>query len=444
MDQSTRRDRDARLAFFKGLDEKQVRALYELAAIKKIQPDTVLFKEGDRDKAVYVILEGKIKIEKRHHQETKLVEILRDGDYIGGIDYIGDASRTTTAIAVEPSSVMKIDNETMAAFDEKSQIFFLKLLYDSASSKIRQLENRERELSVKNTLLMKEVFYERAQKKMDFSKSEIIQGLVKKIPKLPVFASSLVTMLVDERTSAEDLTEQIRNDPSLVGTVLKTVNSPYYGFRQKISDIHRAIVMLGFNEMYQLIVSEGVRQSMPKTPEFQKVHSHCIAISRIAAIISQETHVGRPAEMATIGLLHDIGHVVIQLLIQQNAKFSIFIDALDPAQLGSLLLRSWNLPEIICGCVRFQSYPEFVPPQSIDPEIRDNVILLYLSHLCLEYFQKNKDHGLSTIFLEDYTQLIDLKEYSVDDICRVWILPGLKKNMESLPVSLKRLIKSDE
>jgi len=308
----------------------------------------------------------------------------------------------------------------MNGLEDKTQLFLYKWLNDLVVTRINRLEARGKKLTIKNAQLMKDIFDERAHGKADLSNSEIIQNILNKIPRLPVFANSLVGMLIDERTSADALTEKIKNDPSLVGVVMKTVNSSYYGFKQKISDIHRAIVLLGFNEMYQLVIAEGIRQAMPKNAEFQKVQTHCVVISYIASLLSQETHVGKPAEMATIGLLHDLGRVVTQM--------------------GSLLLRSWNLPDVVWKSAKFQSYPEFSPPTTIDVEIRDNVILLYLAHLCLDFFQEHTENGLSKTFLEEHAQLVNLKKFSVPDIARKCVLPGLIKNTKTLPVFLRQLV----
>ncbi len=440
MDNTKKKDRSERLAFFKNLDDKQIKTLYNLFTIKKLQAGDVLFKEGDIVQTVYLILRGEIKIEINHPGKPMQIETLGEGDCIGEIAFFKKVPKIVSAIAYEPSSVMAIDKITITALEDKTQLFLCKWINGLAASRINKLEAKEKTLTVKSKQLMKDIFYKRTHDKADFSNSEIIQSILNKIPRLPAFATSLVGMLLNERTSVDQLSNQIKNDPSLVGIIMKTVNSSYYGFTRKISDIHRAIVLLGFNEIYQLVVAEGVRQAMPKTPEFEKIHSHCVAISRIASVLSQETRVGKPAEMATIGLLHDLGQVVIQLLKNQNPKLAPFISVLDHSQMGSLLLKSWNLPDVIWKTVGFQSYPEFSPPSNIDGEIRNNVILLYMAHLCYEVFQEHTKDALSTAFLEEHSQQLNLKGFPVADIARECVLPGLKNNIHTLPASFRQLL----
>ncbi len=439
-----KKNRDARLAFFKGLDKKQIKTLYDLSTIKKMQPGDVLFKKGDTDQTLNVILSGKLNVEKYKNGKGKLVETLGEGSYVGGIPSLRKTPRTTSAVACKPSTVLIIDRDTMGALEGKTQLFFHKLLNDQASEKMGKLEEENGKLSLKNSLLLEDIYAARVQDKVDFSTAELIQDIMRKIPRLPAFASSLTSMLLDNRTSADDISEQIRNDPSLVGTVMKTVNSSFYGFSQKVADIQRAIVLLGFNEIYQLLIAEGVRQTMPKAPEFTEIHVHSVAISRIASLLSKESRVAKPAEMATIGLLHNTGQLVIQLLKDQNPKLSLFFDLLDHSQMGSLLLKSWNLPDIVWRSVEFQSYPEFSLPENIDPEIRNGVTLLYISRLCFEFIRKSEERSLSTVFLEDYTQLINFKDFSVAEICQGFIIPELRRSSDTLPSSLKELIENQQ
>ena len=73
-------------------------------------------------------------------------------------------------------------------------------------------------------------------------------------------------------------------------------------------------------------MAESVRRTMPDNPEFQELHFHSVAISQISFILSQAKHIAKPAQMATIGLLHDLGQIVILLLKQQNPKLYLESD----------------------------------------------------------------------------------------------------------------------
>ena len=425
---------------FNGLSEKEINTLYRLATIKKLQPGDILIKAGDIDQTIYLILSGKIRIMEVVERQAKGAVFLHKGDWIGGFGLVRKIHRTASVVAAEPSSVMAVNRKTLDALEEKIQLFFFKHLNNLAIERIGQLEERNKELSNKNIKLIKDIYRERTKGITDLQHSEMVQNILKKVPKLPVFVTTLANDLIGGRISSMEVAEQIKRDPSLVGIILKTINSVYYGFQKKISDIHHATVLLGFNELYQLVIAEGVRQTMPDIPSFQELHSHCVAISQISFVLSQETRVGKPVQMATIGLMHDIGQIVILLLKKQNPKLAMFIDSLDRSQMGGLLLKSWNLPNVIWKSIEFQSFPEFAHPTNIPAEILDNTAVLYLSHLCYDIYQNKLEHELHTTFLDEYKQLLNLEKYSVVDIAYGHVLPSLSKKINSLPMSLRKLI----
>ncbi len=433
MKKSVEKNSNERPAQFNGLSEKEINTLYGLASIKKLQPGDILIKKGDIDLTFYVILSGKIRIGKGGR-------LLHPGDWVGGIDFVRQVPFTASAIAAEPSSVMAVNGKTLDALEAKTQLFFFKHLNNLVIEEISRLEGKQKKLVDKNIKLMKDIYRERTKCIADLQQHEIIQNVLKKVPKLPVFATTLANDLMGDRISSKEVSEQITKDPSLVGIVLKTINSAYYGFQKKISDIHHATVLLGFNQLYQLILAEGVRRTMPDIPSFHELHSHCVAMSHISFALSQETRIGKPVQLATIGLMHNLGQIVILLLKKQNPKLAIYIDSIDRAQIGGLLLKSWNLPDVVWKSIEFQFFPEFSLPNNIPEEIRNNVTILYISHFCYEIYQGKSEKELPTTFLDEYKQLLSLQKYSLADIANKHVLPNLDKNVKSLPLSLRQLI----
>jgi HD-like signal output (HDOD) protein len=146
--------------------------------------------------------------------------------------------------------------------------------------------------------------------------------------------------------------------------------------------------------------------------------------------------------MATIGLLHDLGQIVILLLKQQNPKLAGLLDTLDRAQVGGMLLKSWSLPDVVWQSIEYQFYPEFSPPDNIPAEIQNKIAILYIAHLCYEHYQGKTEDQLPTTFLSEYKQLLKLERYSLAEIAHGIVLPGLMKKINALPAPLRKLIKA--
>jgi HD-like signal output (HDOD) protein len=337
--------------------------------------------------------------------------------------------------------VMVIEKSTLEALEEKTQLFFFKRLNDLAFERIRSLEARESDLARKNKSLRNNLMFGRAQKKVDYGSSELVQGIVQKIPKLPVFATTLAVKLLEEDISAAEIGDLIKGDPSLVGAVLKTVNSPYFGFQKKISDINHAVVLLGFNQLHQLVVGEGVRRTMPDRAVFRELHAHSSAVSQIAFTLSQTSGVGKPSQVATIGLLHDLGRGIVELLKEQNPKISVLLEGADPSQIGSLLLKMWNLPEVVWKSAECQVLPEYKPPSEIPADVRDLVATLYLSHLGYAFLQGRPEEEMATSFLEEYLELFRWEKLTIAGMMETKILPPIAKRMETYPAAFRDLLK---
>jgi HD-like signal output (HDOD) protein len=335
---------------------------------------------------------------------------------------------------------MAINIDRINTFEEKTQLYFYKVLHNLAGDPFSQFEAREKELIGKNRNLTEDIFSARTRDKTDYQRLKMVRGIIKKVPRLPMFIHSLVSKIMDDRVSPNEIAEHVKEDPSLMGIVLKTVNSSYYGFQKKISDISHAIVLIGLNGMFQLITAEGARRSMPDTPGFHELHFHSVAVSHFAFELSQNLQLGKPSQIATIGMVHDLGQVVIQLLKEQNPNLAILIDALNSAQMGSLLLKEWNLPDVVWKSVEFQRYPEFSPPDNVPDKIRNMVVILYLAHLCYGFFQNKTEDELPTTFLDEYKRFLNRETFSVANFALKCVLPGLIKKFDTLPISLRQLL----
>ena len=430
-------------SIFFGLNDKDLKTLYACSEIKGLASGEVLMKEGNAGKTVYIILEGELKIMKDiNGGRPRQVADLHSGDWVGEITFSKKVLRTTSAIASIPSVVMSINDATLSSLNAKSQIFFLKKFNDLANERTSQLASNEKELNSLNRRLIDRIYSERFKSSIDYNGSEMVRGIIKKIPTLPSFSSTLLIQLVQKNISLREAGDLIKQDPSLVAVVLKAVNSSYYGFRQKISDVNHALVLIGFSKIYQLIVAEGVQRTMPNTPDFKALQSHSVAISHIAFGLSMTSRIGNPSEIATIALLHDLGRGVILLLKKQNSSLGILIDSMDHARLGTCLLKEWGLPDMLTRCLEFQSYPELLPPDMIPMEVRDNVVILHLAHLCFNLFEGKSDSVLSDIFLAEYMKFLGQGQLGLGQFVRKSLLPTLAKGFEAYPIPFRKLLKN--
>ena len=428
-------------AVFSELSEKDLNVLYAYSEIRGLTTGEVLMREGEINQTMYVILKGALKVMRDTNGRPREIATLRSGDWVGEIAFSKKIPRTASAVASIPSIVMAITNATLNALNGETQVFFLKKLNDLANKRIGQLVSNERDLNSLNRRLIDRMHSEYFQREIDYSNSELIRKIIKKIPRLPSFASTLAIRLADKNVSLSEVTGLIKQDPSSVAVVLKAVNSAYYGLRQKVSDVNHALMLIGFSRICQLILHEGLKRTMPNTQSFHSLQSHSMAISHIAFELSLEAKIEHPSEMATIGLLHDLGRCIILLVRKQNPSLGILIDSLDHARLGALLLKEWGMPDVLTRSLEFQSYPELLPPDMIHMEIRNNVVILYLAHLCFNHLKGNSEHPLPDVFLVENLRLFGWEQLDLSQIVRKYLLPTFTKRIGSYPIPFRKLLK---
>lgn len=430
---------------FEGLTDSQLVTVYKIGSVNKINTGGVLVKEGDADPVIYLVLQGAAQILKKVKGQARQLAVVRQGDWVPQPLFFKNQRRTASVIALEPLTVFVLNESCLNALPDKIQIAIYKNLNKLLGRHINDLITEQVASSDRNTLLTSHLTNLLQARRDQYAGSEMIQNFLKRIPRLPIYASRLAIVLLDENVSTRDVTELAKLDPSLVGMVLKTVNSAYYGFRHKVSDFQHAVLLLGFNQIYQMITDIGIRSTMPKTREFQDLQFHSMMVSFIGFEIAQLYNTKKALLISTVGLLHDIGKSVILLLKQRNPKMTLLIDMLDHSKIGSLLLKKWNIPDIVCESLEYQSYPEFLPPEIIPEEYRKNVTILYIAHLCYQYLLGKSESDMPTAFLGEYMDVLGCSERSIAELVEKKVLPSLDKKLKTFPEAVRDfLIKSKD
>ncbi|MBW2107177.1 MAG: HDOD domain-containing protein [Deltaproteobacteria bacterium] len=427
-----------------GLSDKELVSLYNTTAVTKLAAGEPLVIQGDTDERVFLILEGSARVRERSNGLEREVSVLHRGDVIPGASSYGRGARPATVVAAEPLSALVLDENDLNVVSPRVHAAIYKNLYDHTQKRLDELVVRQKALSVRSKRLASAVLNLIQIRSGHYEESEMIRGMIQHIPRLPMYANRLAVVILDENVSTRDVAELAKLDPSLVSVVLKTVNSAYYGFKRKISDFQHAVLLLGFNQVYQLVMDVGIRSTMPKTPEFRELLLHSMLVSFIGFEISQLVSVKKAVSVSTVGLLHDIGRSVVLLLKGKHPKMGFLIDMLDQARLGALLLKQWNIPDLVCRTLEYQDYPFWLPPEYIPEKHRSQVSILYLAHLCYEYLKGRPEKTLKTAFLADYFRFLKRPERSLSEFVDRVVLPSLKKKSKTFPEEVRAFLNKEE
>ncbi len=253
---------------------------------------------------------------------------------------------------------------------------------------------------------------------------------------LPDIYFQVNEMISDPRFSVENIGRVIAKDPALSARLLKVVNSPFYGFQAKIDTVSRAIVVIGIDDLKNLILATSVVDKFNKIPcelvDMTTFWMHSVNCGVIAKLLAKESLVLHSERLFLAGLLHNIGSLVLYhkmpneslkvLLAADNDRNLIGgleqeIIGFNHAEMSGELIKSWGLPESLYEAIACYLNPAAAQVHKLDA---------YL--LSLAAFLVNaSDQGL---VIEDVIDELDQRQFSLIHLKKDQIL-GVVHQAES-------------
>jgi len=179
----------------------------------------------------------------------------------------------------------------------------------------------------------------------------------KTLPTLPGVINKLNSLSDNDKSSVQEMARIVSSDQVLSARILRLANSPSYGF-YRVSTISNAMILLGVNVVKSLALSSSIFEIMEK--DSVGLWEHSLGTGVAANLIATRLGLPEREEIATAGLLHDIGKVIISLkcsaaedevrrvikekhIYMREAEQEV-IDT-DHAEVGAWLAKSWFLPD---------------------------------------------------------------------------------------------------
>lgn len=127
----------ASVQLFAGLSEEDQAKLAELMSEETLRRGESLFHEGDSGEHLFIIVDGKIKLGHASDDgRENLIAILGPGEIIGELSLFDKGSRSTSATAVAPTTLMSLSHPDLMGFIDTNP--------DMAKHMLRQLAQRLR------------------------------------------------------------------------------------------------------------------------------------------------------------------------------------------------------------------------------------------------------------------------------------------------------------
>jgi putative nucleotidyltransferase with HDIG domain len=205
-------------------------------------------------------------------------------------------------------------------------------------------------------------------------KIETVLPLIKELPTLPDVIFKVNEVVNDPSTSASDLETVISRDQAIAAKILRLVNSAFYGLPGRVDTLSRAIPLLGFSTVRNLVMSLSIFNiSTISDFDMKAFWRHSFATSTAAKAIAQSDGLPDADSQSLAGLLHDMGKIVLfqNFIKEYQAVFKFmeqrkltFIQAerhlysTDHAEVGGALAERWAFPPNITAAIAHHHNPE--------------------------------------------------------------------------------------
>jgi len=201
---------------------------------------------------------------------------------------------------------------------------------------------------------------------------------LKKLPMIPPLYLEIMDCLKSADCTSNKMGEIISHDMGMTVTLLQLVNSPFFGHSRNVTNLGKAVSLLGFDTVRAIALSSQIfaqfDQRKLQNNRLRGLWEHSLLIGAVARDITlaenQERKMVDDAFIA--GLLHDIGKLVIAYnypeghkeILEKSFRERISLEEAEVrvlgashAEIGGYLLDLWGFPYPVVEAVFFNHAP---------------------------------------------------------------------------------------
>ncbi len=160
-------------------------------------------------------------------------------------------------------------------------------------------------------------------------------------------------------------------DISLSASLIKTVNSPFFGLQRKVSAVQDALMMLGLEVASRMVAGILLRHVFPRRPDLDELWDTSLKVALLSHWLASRLGRAdgvRPSDVYTFGLFRDSGMAIMLLKKQGYAhtleaarreEIRAFTEIeqahhdLNHAVIGSKLAADWRLSDDMAWAILF-------------------------------------------------------------------------------------------
>ncbi len=235
-----------------------------------------------------------------------------------------------------------------------------------------------------------------------------------KIPSVPDIVRKLQAELSAPQPDMDRIIEWVSQDQAITGRVLKTINCAQYGMARTIESISQAVVLLGLEQLRNLVVGAAFENSLLiRSPVAKKIWKDSVDMAKAAMRVAWNVDGITADEAYLLGLLHNSGAL---LLAEKYAEYESLIESqvvipismldrenrqfgTNHAAIGYLFAKHWKLPERHCLAIYLHHSSSCKTLE--DPQLRALVATLKIANHVIN----QRDQGMGDLSFESIQYL---------------------------------------
>lgn len=201
---------------------------------------------------------------------------------------------------------------------------------------------------------------------------------IEDLPTLPEVVIGITRLVEDPNATAEDIYRIVSTDPALSATMLKLVNSAFYGLSRQVTSLEKAIQILGFVTVRNIALAAFVFDAFLTGRghfDYKAFWMRSIATGAAGKVLAHRLGLTDSGEYFVYGLLHDLGVIIqMQFLAEDLTRVEEMVAAgkallkaekkvmgCTHNELGAVLAEKWDFPPALVSVIAHhaaRSFPE--------------------------------------------------------------------------------------
>jgi len=271
-----------------------------------------------------------------------------------------------------------------------------------------------------NEIIYKDDLYTVPEEKCsDTSIKEVVEKVLS-FPKPSSLVHRIYALIQDPDCSPKDVAAIAQTDPILASKILQTINSIHYSLPNKVNSVFSAILLMGYSQLYKMIVSLELQKSLKSiniNPEWKSsLWLHSVTVSTISGYLAKKYRIVPEGLASTAGLLHDIGKIYMCPMIEKKEDFESMYEntptgsdflrneaeyfGVTHTVVGACLIKHWGFSPMLKQVAAYHHFPLLVAPSSFDPENLKIITLVFFSDLIAKAYRCENMEMLTEIEID--------------------------------------------